>query len=54
MLAWVSMAERQKRWDAFVVDPEWTEITAESEKDGRLVENIKNQFLIPTAFSAVT
>ena len=25
MLAWDSMAEREKRWDAFLADPEWAE-----------------------------
>src|ERR1700684_2267828 len=30
MLAWDSMAEREKRWGAFVVDPEWIAIRAET------------------------
>jgi hypothetical protein len=53
MLAWDSMAEREKRWSAFHVDPEWILISAESEKDGQLVQNISNQLLAPTAFSFV-
>jgi hypothetical protein len=53
MLAWDSMAEREKRWDAFHADPEWATVVAETEKDGQLVENISNQLLTPTAFSAV-
>jgi hypothetical protein len=53
MLAWDSMSEREKRWQAFLADPEWIAIAAETEKDGQLVENISSQLLTPTAFSAV-
>src|ERR1700757_4776392 len=53
MLAWDSMAEREKRWGAFVADPEWAAVVAETEKDGQLVENISNQLLEPARFSAV-
>jgi hypothetical protein len=53
MLAWDSMAEREKRWDAFLTDREWIAVVAETEKDGQLVENISGQVLTPTAFSAV-
>ena len=53
MLAWDSMAEREKRWGAFLADPEWVAVVAKTEKDGQLVENISSQLLTPTAFSAV-
>ena len=53
MLAWESMAERERLWGAFVVDPEWTKLATESEKDGPLVQNIANELLRPTAFSAM-
>ena len=53
MLAWDSMAEREKRWGAFLADPEWVAVVAKTEKDGQLVENINNQLLEPAAFSAV-
>jgi hypothetical protein len=51
MLVWESVGERQRRWEAFRADPEWIAISAESEKDGQLVENISNQLLAPTEFS---
>ena len=54
MLAWDSMAERETRWNAFVSDPDWIAVAAESEKDGQLVENISSQLLLPTNFSAVS
>ena len=53
MLAWDSLAERETRWTAFVADPEWLAVTAESEKDGQLVENISSELLVPTNFSSV-
>ena len=53
MLAWDSMAEREKRWGAFLADPEWAAVVAKTEKDGQLVENISSQLLTPAAFSAV-
>src|SRR6202163_2242843 len=53
MLAWDSMAEREKRWGAFLSDPEWAAVVAKTERDGQLVENISSQLLAPAAFSAV-
>jgi len=53
MLAWDSLAEREKRWGAFLADPQWAAVVAKTEKDGQLVENISNQLLAPTPFSAV-
>lgn len=53
LLAWDSLAEREKRWGAFLTDPEWAATVARTEKDGQLVENISNELLAPTAFSAV-
>jgi hypothetical protein len=47
------MAERERRWGAFLADPEWIATSIETEKDGQLVQNISNQLLAPTAFSAV-
>jgi hypothetical protein len=53
LLAWESMAEREKKWSAFLADPEWMEKRAESEKDGPIVANVTNAFLQPTSFSSV-
>jgi hypothetical protein len=52
-LAWDSLSEREKKWGAFVADPDWTKARAESEADGQIVANIFSQILTPTAFSAV-
>lgn len=53
MLAWENLAEREKRWNAFVTDPAWIAVAAETEKNGAIVKNISNEFLVPTAFSSV-
>jgi hypothetical protein len=34
-------------------DPEWIAARAKTEEDGQIVDNIVNQLLVPTAFSAV-
>jgi len=53
MLAWDSLADREARWSAFLADPEWKKIVIESEADGPLVQNIRNELLSPTSFSSV-
>lgn len=53
MLAWESLAERDKKWGAFSTDPEWISKRAETEKDGAIVQTLSNQLLTPTAFSSV-
>jgi hypothetical protein len=53
MLAWDSIAEREKRWGAFLADPEWVAVVAKTEKDGQLVGDISSQLLAPAACSAV-
>jgi hypothetical protein len=53
LLAWESLAEREKKWTAFATDPEWIAKRAESERDGPIVSSLSNQFLEPTAFSSV-
>lgn len=52
-LAWDSLAERERIWAAFIGDPEWQKAKAESEKDGPLVTRMRNQLLVPTAYSAL-
>ena len=53
LLAWESLADREKKWTAFQTDPEWISARAQTEADGQIVANIVNQLLVPTAFSAV-
>jgi hypothetical protein len=53
MLAWESLADREKKWTAFQADPEWINARAKTEEDGQIVGNIVSQLLVPTAFSTV-
>ena len=52
-LAWESMADREKKWGAFMVDPEWLAVRKETEANGPIVARVNNQLLQPTAFSSV-
>jgi hypothetical protein len=53
MVAWESLAEREKKWNAFQADPDWISARAASEADGQIIGNIVSQLLVPTAFSSV-
>jgi len=51
MLAFDSMADREKTWNAFISDPEWIKARQETEKNGPLVQRVFNTLLGPTAYS---
>jgi len=53
MLAWDSLADREKKWNAFGVDPEWLAARAKTEEAGPIVANVKNFILGPTPYSSV-
>ena len=53
MLVWESLADREKKWNAFFADPEWIEARANSEKDGAINAKVSSSFLTPTKFSAL-
>jgi hypothetical protein len=53
LLQWESLAERERKWTAFMNDPTWLAARAETERDGPIVASISNTILQPTAFSAV-
>jgi hypothetical protein len=53
LVQWDSLAEREKKWNAFQADPEWHAKRAETESDGPIVASISNSFLQPTSFSSV-
>ena len=53
LLAWESLAERERLWATFLADPAWIKARDDSEKAGPILANIKSSFLKPTAFSAV-
>ena len=51
LLEWESLAERERKWNAFQADPEWIAKRAASEADKPIVERIENVFLSPTDYS---
>ncbi len=53
LLRWESLAERERKWAAFVTDPEWIAKRAETDRDGQIVASLENMMLTPTAFSSV-
>ena len=53
LLKWDSLAERERKWNGFMLDPEWLAQRAASEVDGNIVERIESSFLSPTAYSAL-
>ncbi|MET0195285.1 MAG: NIPSNAP family protein [Hyphomicrobiaceae bacterium] len=53
LLAWESLAEREKKWGAFMADPAWIAARADSERDGPILANVNSMILQPTAFSSV-
>lgn len=53
ILCWNDMAEREIRWNAFQVDPEWVSKRDRSEEHGPLVAKVFNELWIPdTVFTA--
>jgi hypothetical protein len=40
-------------WQAFGSDPDWRQVSRESQVDGRIVSNVESVFLDPTDFSPI-
>ena len=54
MLAWDSLADRERKWNAYQSDPEFVKAKADAaEKYGQTNAKIANSFLVPTKFSEV-
>jgi hypothetical protein len=51
ILAYDSLADRERKWSAFLADPERSARFAETEKNGPLVRRLTAQILRPTAYS---
>lgn len=51
ILAYESLADREKKWGAFIADQERLTKFAETEKNGPLVRRLTAQILRPTAYS---
>jgi hypothetical protein len=53
LLAYPSVQAREASWKAFIDDPEWKRVYAESQKDGSLVSKVESTMLAPTDYSAM-
>ena len=53
ILAYPDKQAREKAWDAFRVDPDWKKARADSEKDGKIVKEVKSVFLRATDYSPI-
>ncbi|HTI54951.1 MAG TPA: NIPSNAP family protein [Verrucomicrobiae bacterium] len=51
ILAYDSLADREKKWSGFFADPDRLAKFAETEKNGPLVRRLTAQILRPTAYS---
>jgi hypothetical protein len=53
MLEWESLADREKKWNAFASDPEWIAARAKTEEKGPILAHLENYMLTPTAYSNI-
>ncbi len=53
ILAHPSREAAKQNWAAFVADPEWKKVSAESQVNGRIVEKIDSVFATPTDYSPI-
>ena len=51
IISFESMADREAKWNAFQADPEWLKVRAETEKEGPLVDRVRNTFMRLTTYS---
>jgi hypothetical protein len=51
ILAFDSLAQRERAWSGFRADPEWARVKAESEKDGPIVLRLSSTIFTPTSYS---
>jgi hypothetical protein len=53
LIAHPSRDAAKANWAAFISDPEWKKVSADSEKDGKIVQKVDSLFLDPTDFSYI-
>ncbi len=51
LLAFESLADRERKWEAFQNDPEWIQVRNETERDGPINAKVTNRILKPTPYS---
>jgi len=53
IIAHPSLEEAKKHWAEFRDDPEWKKVSADSEKDGKIVSHVDSIFMSPADFSQI-
>jgi NIPSNAP len=53
IIAHPSMEEATKHWAEFRNDPEWKKVSADSEKDGKIVSHVDSVYMTPADFSGI-
>jgi NIPSNAP len=53
ILAHKSREAAKESWAAFVADPEWKKVSAESQVNGRIVEKVESVFAEPADYSPI-
>ena len=53
VLAHPSREAAKKNWADFQADPEWQKVSAESQKDGRIVTKVESVFADPAEYSPI-
>ncbi len=51
VISHASREQAKKNWDEFRNDPEWQKVSADSEKDGKIVEKVDSVFADATDYS---
>ncbi|MBL7780382.1 MAG: NIPSNAP family protein [Saprospiraceae bacterium] len=51
IVSFPNLAARDSAWKAFIADPEWKKVAADSEKDGKILKGIESIYLNKTDFS---
>ncbi len=53
MVAFEDAGQRSAAWASFRADPEWQRVVEESQRDGLIIQNVRNQILVPTPYSPI-
>jgi len=51
LVEWESLAERERKWGAFMADQDWVAARAKTEESGPIVAKVTNMILRPTDYS---
>ena len=51
LVAFENAQQRMDAWESFRADPEWADVEEESQRNGIIVKNVRNELLVPTPYS---